>query len=77
MNKWLYRNMVGVTNPQLPFPGNYTGDNTVKNIVFPETKLGIPIGVLFGTKLIDQPPVVWWGDLRIVKHPVTDSGGKK
>ncbi len=35
-----------------------------------------PIPVLFGTRLITQPNVVWWGDLRVV--PIRkSSGGKK
>lgn len=34
-----------------------------------------PIPVLFGTRLLSQPNVVWWGDVRII--PISKSGGKK
>jgi len=35
-----------------------------------------PIPVLFGTRVLSQPNVVWWGDVRVV--PIRrSSGGKK
>jgi hypothetical protein len=35
-----------------------------------------PIPVLFGTRVLSQPNVVWWGDVRVV--PISrKSGGKK
>lgn len=36
---------------------------------------GKTIPVVFGTRIIQQPNVVWWGDLGIV--PITKKGGKK
>lgn len=35
-----------------------------------------PIPVLFGTRVLSQPNVVWWGDVQII--PIRrSSGGKK
>jgi hypothetical protein len=35
-----------------------------------------PIPVLFGTRVLSQPNVLWWGDVRVV--PIRrSSGGKK
>ena len=35
-----------------------------------------PIPVLFGTRVLSQPNVVWWGDVRVI--PIRrSSGGKK
>jgi len=42
----------------------------------PSTEIGVPIGVLFGTRLIKDLTVAWWGDLSIVKIKV-DAKGKK
>jgi len=41
----------------------------------PTAEVGREIAVLFGTRKIDGPNVVWYGDLRTV--PVKKSGGKK
>lgn len=35
-----------------------------------------PIPVLFGTRVISQPNVVWWGDV-MVRAIVKSGGGKK
>lgn len=42
----------------------------------PTTEIGTPIGILFGTRLINSPNVVWWGNLSIIKIKV-DPKGKK
>jgi hypothetical protein len=35
-----------------------------------------PIPVLFGTRVLSQPNVVWWGEVRV--EPIKrDAGGKK
>jgi hypothetical protein len=34
-----------------------------------------PIPVLFGTRVLSQPNVVWWGDVRVV--PIRRSSGGK
>lgn len=34
-----------------------------------------PIPVLFGTRVLSQPNVVWWGDVRVA--PIRRSGGGK
>lgn len=35
-----------------------------------------PIPVIFGTRVLSQPNVVWWGDVRVI--PIRrSSGGKK
>jgi hypothetical protein len=34
-----------------------------------------PIPVLFGTRVLSQPNVVWWGDVTV--DPIRRDGGKK
>jgi hypothetical protein len=34
-----------------------------------------PITVLFGTRVLSQPNVVWWGDVTV--DPIRRDGGKK
>jgi len=42
----------------------------------PMASQNAPIPVLFGTRILSQPNVVWWGDVRVV--PIRrSSGGKK
>ena len=36
----------------------------------PTQEVGVPIAVLFGTRIIKRPSVVWWGDLQTIKVPV-------
>tara|TARA_R110000868_G_scaffold294108_1_gene554625 strand:- start:25 stop:264 length:240 start_codon:yes stop_codon:yes gene_type:complete len=42
----------------------------------PTTNIGTPIGVLFGTRLIQQPNVVWYGHINIVKVKISVAGKK-
>lgn len=49
---------------------------TDNQLDIPNTKIGTPIPVLFGTRLIKSPTIGWYGDLHIVKVKV-DTGGKK
>lgn len=55
--------------PQNPKPGGL-GD-----IKVPQAKEGGSIPVLFGTRDIEAPNVVWYGDLKTVA--VKSKGGKK
>lgn len=41
----------------------------------PTAEVGREIPVLFGTRKMDGPNVVWYGDLRTV--PIKSKGGKK
>lgn len=41
----------------------------------PTAEIGREIPVLFGTRKLSGPNVVWYGDLRTI--PVRKSGGKK
>ena len=41
----------------------------------PTIKPGVSIPVVFGTVMIRDPSIVWWGDLRTT--PIIKSGGKK
>lgn len=42
----------------------------------PMASQNAPIPVLFGTRVLSQPNVVWWGDVRVI--PIRrSSGGKK
>ncbi len=34
-----------------------------------------PIPVLFGTRVLSQPNVVWWGDVQVI--PIRKKGGGK
>jgi hypothetical protein len=47
-----------------------------KALDIPTPEIGKPIGVLFGTRLIKYPHLVWYGNLRIIKKKV-NAGGKK
>lgn len=47
----------------------------VTEITAPTAEVGREFGVLFGTRDLAGPNVVWWGDLRIV--PIKKKGGKK
>lgn len=55
--------------PDPPTPGGF-GDLQV-----PTAEAGKEIPVLFGTREIKSPNVVWYGDLRLVR--VRKRGGKK
>jgi len=54
--------------PQTPAPGDI-GSN------IPLADAGREIPVLFGTRIIGQPNVVWWGDVKTT--PIYSEGGKK
>lgn len=41
----------------------------------PTAEEGREIPVLFGTRDLNAPNVVWWGDLKLV--PIKKKGGKK
>ena len=47
----------------------------IGDVQLPTAEVGREIPVLFGTRNISGPNVVWYGDLRTV--PVKSSGGKK
>lgn len=42
----------------------------------PTTEQGTPIGVLFGTRRLNQISIAWWGHLQIILEEI-DSSGKK
>lgn len=52
--------------PQNAQPGKITN--------MPLADAGTPIPVLFGTRYIKQPNVVWWGD--VATSPINVSSGK-
>lgn len=54
--------------PKGPAPGDIK-DN------IPTAEAGREIPVLFGTRIIGQPNVVWWGDVKT--KAIKSSGGKK
>jgi hypothetical protein len=47
-----------------------------KIMSIPTTEIGVPIAVLFGTRIIKSPRIVWWGALKIVKIKVNIAGKK-
>ena len=54
--------------PAAPPPGDITGS-------VPTAEAGKAIPVLFGTRILSQPNVVWWGD--VLAEPIYAKGGKK
>lgn len=42
----------------------------------PEQTIGVPIGVLFGTRLIKKPHAVWHGDIKITQAPASEDDKK-
>lgn len=50
-------------------PGQF-GDQQI-----PIASQDAPIPVLFGTRVLAQPNVVWWGDISVI--PIRRSGGGK
>lgn len=55
--------------PQAPKP------TALGDIDFPIASSNAPIPVLFGTRLITGPNVIWYGDLRTTA--IKSEGGKK
>jgi hypothetical protein len=51
-------------------PPGQTSDDGV-----PIASMDAPIPVVFGTRVVAQPNVVWWGDASV--EPITRKGGKK
>lgn len=47
----------------------------LNDIKAPTAEEGREIGVLFGTRDVEGPNVVWYGDLKVV--PIRKKGGKK
>lgn len=43
----------------------------------PTTEVGVNIPVLFGTRMITDSKLAWYGDILIQKEEVIDKGGKK
>jgi len=48
---------------------------SVDQVKAPTAKVGGQIAVLFGTRRMDGPNTVWYGDIRIT--PIKKKGGKK
>jgi len=42
----------------------------------PTTEVGKTIPVLWGTRLITNPSVAWWGDLKVLKVKMNTAGKK-
>ncbi len=53
--------------PADPVPGDISSQ-------LPTAEAGKEIPVLFGTRIIAQPNVVWWGDVKAQK--IEDNSGK-
>lgn len=47
----------------------------LQTVTAPTAQVGKEIGVLFGTRLLEDPNVVWYGAVRTV--PIKKKGGKK
>ena len=43
----------------------------------PTSEIGVNIPVLFGTRMITDSKIAWWGHVLIQKEEVIDKGGKK
>lgn len=55
--------------PQQPSPAG------LKEVRAPTAEEGRELPVVFGTREVDGPNVVWYGDIRLV--PIKAKGGKK
>lgn len=69
---WIALLIVGIAiapkaKQSTPAPGSPEGIATAE--------AGRPIPVLFGTRLIQSPNVVWWGDVGM--KPIKTKSGKK
>lgn len=47
-----------------------------EDLSFPEADLGSPIPVVFGTRRLQNPNVVWYGDLKTRAVRIQTSGKK-
>jgi hypothetical protein len=57
--------------------GGGLADKTApQSLEIPSADVGAPIPILFGTRMIKAPNIVWWGDLRIIKVKVSVQGKK-
>lgn len=61
------RSMRPASQPQKP--------SSVEDLDVPVAEVGKEIPVLFGTRDIKSPNVVWYGDLKV--KPIRQKGGKK
>jgi hypothetical protein len=43
----------------------------------PSVEEGVNIPVLFGSRMIKNPMIAWWGDVNIIKVDAPSGGGKK
>ena len=51
-------------------------EEPAQQLEMPTVEEGKNIPVLFGSRMIKNPQIVWWGDVHIVKVPAP-KGGKK
>lgn len=58
----------------MPKPQNAPAPG-INELQVPTAEEGREIPVLFGTRDLTAPNVVWWGDLKLV--PIKKKGGKK
>jgi hypothetical protein len=71
---WVITTVIGALlaprppKPQSPTPGN---------LDVPVAEAGKPIPVLFGTRVIRQANVVWYGDVKTTPIKQSSGGGKK
>lgn len=63
-----------VASKNIPKPQNVK-PAALEEIEAPTAEEGLEIPVLFGTRLITGPNVIWYGDLRTVA--IRKKGGKK
>lgn len=71
----LFMLFIGPIPPSM-FKTKAPEEETPRALEVPTTEIGTNIPVLWGTRLIKNPKVVWYGDLRILKVKV-DAQGKK
>jgi hypothetical protein len=71
---WVITTVIGALlaprppKPAAPTPGN---------LDVPVAEAGKPIPVLFGTRVIRQANVVWYGDVKTTEIRQSGGGGKK
>lgn len=76
MKMWQILGFLFIDPIFLLFGSNKEKEETPTPLEITPTEVGTPIPILFGTRQIKNPILVWYGDVKILKVKV-DAGAKK
>lgn len=62
--------MIFPSKPKEPIKG-------IQPLAVPDTTIGKTIPILFGSRMIKDPSIVWWGDVHIVMEEIPQGSGAK